>query len=221
MYVSSDGTAIITPTGGEKLNLMNVLEMSSSVVACAQDMVLATGKRVYVESSPTGYNRTTLQQTTTSAFESIFDSDNWKMVNHRQSTGGWARNVMIMEDDSGTEYFMIGAFGNGQSCYYGYLGTAYNNCLLKWSTGNTYDAAHRLGIGISGSTRPSELLDIAGHLTVDASGNVETDGTMQSAGYKSSTGTAGATADVDVAKVGGGTRTLHFENGLYTGYTDS
>lgn len=29
------------------------------------------------------------------------------------------------------------------------------------------------------------------------------------------------TADVDVAKVGGGTRTLHFSHGLYTGYSDS
>ena len=31
----------------------------------------------------------------------------------------------------------------------------------------------------------------------------------------------GLTADVDVAKAGGGTRTLHFVNGLYVGYTDS
>jgi hypothetical protein len=32
---------------------------------------------------------------------------------------------------------------------------------------------------------------------------------------------SGTTEDVAVAKVGGGTRTLHFEYGLYTGYTDS
>lgn len=38
---------------------------------------------------------------------------------------------------------------------------------------------------------------------------------------KATDGTAGATANVAVAKVGGGTRTLHFKNGLYTGYTDS
>ena len=44
---------------------------------------------------------------------------------------------------------------------------------------------------------------------------------LQSNGYKSSDGTAGATADVAVAKVGGGTRTLSFKNGLYTGYADS
>ncbi|HLE74915.1 MAG TPA: hypothetical protein VI864_02595 [Candidatus Bathyarchaeia archaeon] len=31
----------------------------------------------------------------------------------------------------------------------------------------------------------------------------------------------GVTADVPVAKVGGGTRTLHFVNSKYTGYTDS
>ncbi len=45
--------------------------------------------------------------------------------------------------------------------------------------------------------------------------------TIQPGGYKSSDGTAGVTADIAVAKVGGGTRTLHFKNGLYTGYTDS
>lgn len=32
--------------------------------------------------------------------------------------------------------------------------------------------------------------------------------------------TTGVTANVDVAKVGGGIRTLHFINGLFTGYTD-
>jgi hypothetical protein len=44
---------------------------------------------------------------------------------------------------------------------------------------------------------------------------------VKASGYKSSDGTAGATTDVAVAKVGGGTRTLSFKNGLYTGYTDS
>ncbi len=39
--------------------------------------------------------------------------------------------------------------------------------------------------------------------------------------HLSSDGTKGATANVAVAKVGGGTRTLHFKDGLYTGYTDS
>jgi len=51
--------------------------------------------------------------------------------------------------------------------------------------------------------------------------NQTVNGTMQASGYKSSDGTPGATEDVDVAKAGGGTRTLHFKNGLYTGYTDS
>ncbi|MDP2942410.1 MAG: hypothetical protein Q8O36_02715 [Candidatus Omnitrophota bacterium] len=39
--------------------------------------------------------------------------------------------------------------------------------------------------------------------------------------YLSSDGTKGVTANVAVAKVGGGTRTLHYKDGLYTGYTDS
>lgn len=40
-------------------------------------------------------------------------------------------------------------------------------------------------------------------------------------GYQSSDGTAGATASVEVARPGGGTRALQFKNGLYVGYTDS
>ena len=35
------------------------------------------------------------------------------------------------------------------------------------------------------------------------------------------TNATGKTDDVDVAKVGGGVRTLHFVNGLFTGYTDN
>lgn len=56
---------------------------------------------------------------------------------------------------------------------------------------------------------------------VIGTGLCDVHGTLQTDGYNSSDGTAGATADVDVAKVGGGTRTLTFKNGLYTGYTDS
>ena len=47
------------------------------------------------------------------------------------------------------------------------------------------------------------------------------DGVITPGGYNAADGTAGATANVDVAKVGGGTRTLSFKNGLFTGYTDS
>lgn len=44
---------------------------------------------------------------------------------------------------------------------------------------------------------------------------------LQATGFVASDGTAGATSDIAVAKVGGGTRTLHIKNGLCTGYTDS
>lgn len=53
------------------------------------------------------------------------------------------------------------------------------------------------------------------------SGDLEVWSTIKATGYKSSDGTDGATANVAVAKVGGGTRTLNFKNGLYIDYTDS
>jgi len=54
------------------------------------------------------------------------------------------------------------------------------------------------------------------------SGILDVLGTLQTDGYNSADGTAGATADVaTLAPDGTTTRTLHFKNGLYTGYTDS
>lgn len=44
---------------------------------------------------------------------------------------------------------------------------------------------------------------------------------LRAPGYRSSDGTAGVTGEVAVAKAGGGTRTLSFKCGLYTGYADS
>jgi hypothetical protein len=65
-------------------------------------------------------------------------------------------------------------------------------------------------------------LDAAGTTTLISNGTLATlSKPLKAAGYQSSDGTVGATADVAVAKVGGGTRTLHFKSGLYTGYTDS
>ncbi len=55
----------------------------------------------------------------------------------------------------------------------------------------------------------------------DSSNVLRTDDAFHAAGFKSSDGTDGVTEQVSVAKVGGGTRTLSFKNGLYVGYTDS
>jgi len=54
------------------------------------------------------------------------------------------------------------------------------------------------------------------------SGILDVAGTLQTDGYNAADGTSGATADVaTLAPDGTTTRTLHFKNGLYTGYTDS
>ena len=51
-------------------------------------------------------------------------------------------------------------------------------------------------------------------------GKLNVTGTVEADGYYSSDSTAGATADV-ATTYGAVTRTLHFKDGLYTGYTDS
>lgn len=60
-------------------------------------------------------------------------------------------------------------------------------------------------------------------ITLGSSSTTDTyvTGIVHADGYKSSDGSTGATASVAVAKVGGGTRTLNFKNGLYIDYTDS
>ncbi len=75
-----------------------------------------------------------------------------------------------------------------------------------------------LSAGLTGGRVPFATTN--GRLT-DSSSFTYDGSHLQSNGYKSSDGTVGATEDVAVAKVGGGTRTLHFKCGLYTGYTDS
>ncbi|GEM_PF-6314939 len=44
---------------------------------------------------------------------------------------------------------------------------------------------------------------------------------LESGRYISLDGTKGKTENVACAKPGGGTRTLHYKDGLYTGYMDS
>jgi hypothetical protein len=56
--------------------------------------------------------------------------------------------------------------------------------------------------------------------SVNVTGNFTATGNI-TGGHRSSDETSGATADVAVAKVGGGTRTLTFKDGLYISFADS
>lgn len=59
------------------------------------------------------------------------------------------------------------------------------------------------------------------NITIPTSGVITANNIFKASGYQSSDGSTGATTGVAVAKVGGGTRTLNFKNGLYIDYTDS
>ena len=83
----------------------------------------------------------------------------------------------------------------------------------------------QLRVGYDASNYFSVTVGSTGTVTLDAvgagAGFAFSDSCRFNGGTASSDGTAGATGSVATAKVGGGTRTLHFKNGLYTGYTDS
>jgi hypothetical protein len=95
----------------------------------------------------------------------------------------------------------------GGDTFYGDV-TWIDNKAARFGTGNDatilYDGTNLI---INPKAVGSGILDVAGTLQVD--------------GYNSADGTAGVTANVATLKSDLGTRTLHFKNGLYTGYTDS
>lgn len=98
------------------------------------------------------------------------------------------------------------------------------NCSVAYQTsGSTYGIYASVGNASSGSNDYAiygDALDTSAYAGY-FNGKVNVTGTTQSGGYKSSDGTDGATTTVAVAKVGGGTRTLSFKNGLYVSYSDS
>jgi len=74
--------------------------------------------------------------------------------------------------------------------------------------------------GVSGTSGIDGTSGIAG-----SSGSSGIDSTSGSSGQDGTSGTSGisytgTTADVEVLKFGGNIRILHFENGLFTGFTD-
>ena len=128
---------------------------------------------------------------------------------------------------------------SGQGWYFGC-----NQSTLSW---NLYDATHttmavrvfpKIGAAPPHMELPNDNAQIFWGAALDCSimydgtnmivnpanvgtGILDVLGVIQTDGYNSADGTAGATAGVAVAKVGGGTRTLTFKNGLYISYADS
>lgn len=128
----------------------------------------------------------------------------------------------------------IFTFGNGVAdtdYTVNFTGTT-NSGVFKWMEDEDYfqfsddvmlpdNEAVKFGTGINASIHYDGTNLIINPKAV-GSGILDVLGTLQTDGYNSSDGTAGATADVaTLAPDGTTTRTLHFKNGLYTGYTDS
>jgi hypothetical protein len=198
LYVGADGNVGIgTTSPNEKL------AVDGNIIA--NKFITGTG----------GTNKTTIQKTGISSFETIIDNEQWIMKNHRISSGAWSRNIMNFNNASDSSYFKIGAYGLGQTVYYAYLGEMYNNALLKFSTTNTEDNVNRLGIGLTGTTKPSALVDVAGALKIDTSGTLTTTGNV---GIGTTSPTAvlhlkAGTATVAPFKLTAGTNLTTPENG--------
>jgi hypothetical protein len=134
-------------------------------------------------------------------------------------TGDDDAGVFGQNDSSGTGVYAVSAQGTGlySRSYQDRAGHFYRN-VASPSTGNEVvfvhqDYASSSGVAMvirqDGSDNTLELKE--GATTV---AEFSKDGIIKTAGYKSSDGTAGATADYSI---GGGT--LHVKNGLVTGFT--
>lgn len=128
----------------------------------------------------------------------------------------------------------IFTFGNGVAdtdYTVNFTGTT-NSGAFKWMEDEDYfqfsddvmlpdNEAVKFGTGVDASIHYDGTNLIINPKAV-GSGILDVSGTVQSDGYNASDGSAGATADVaTLAPDGTTTRTIHFKNGLYTGYTDS
>ena len=147
-----------------------------------------------------------------SVMETYFTAERWTLRNI-YTGAGWARPLMQFEDAAASSYFQIGGYGSGQSFYYGYIGNAYNDAVLKWKTDGSF------GVNLSSTTHPSHPFQVgANSLVVNSSNNVgigltnpsrelQVNGGIRASDYYSSDNTAGATSTVSG---------LVFKNGLYT-----
>lgn len=64
--------------------------------------------------------------------------------------GGWARGFFTYLNSSNATYFMFGAYGNGQTVDYGFIGPAYNDTWQRWYPSGVVSITKNLCIGHSG-----------------------------------------------------------------------
>ena len=62
----------------------------------------------------------------------ILDGDNVVVRKPNYPSGGWARALLNFQEYTGTSLYQIGAYGSANTYTYGYLGTAYNDTIMKW-----------------------------------------------------------------------------------------
>ena len=61
---------------------------------------------------------------------SEFAADNWSFINHYMS-GGWARGIVNVKDNSNALQMQIGVHGSGQTLSRMYFGKAYNDFAME------------------------------------------------------------------------------------------
>jgi hypothetical protein len=75
--------------------------------------------------------------------------------------GGWARNLMRFQEYTGTDYFVLGAYGSDNTFGYGYIGEAYTDTWLRFYPSGMKVAIDQGSLGI-GTTAPTYKLDVSG-----------------------------------------------------------
>jgi hypothetical protein len=143
-------------------------------------------------------------------------------VLHGQSTGANCILDLFTKDTSGKSS-ILNLWSKGSPTD---ISVSERLVLYHLSTGAVIAS---LASGAGGVVRPLSIYcgTYTTQLVLNIDGSISTAGALTCGGIITSSsgfasgGDVGADGSVAVAKVGGGTRTMHFCSGLYTGYTDS
>ena len=233
--VGSTGTVTLSPAGSNpSVSISSRLTAANSSFTAAHGSFIGTGQNpgfVSRVQRPSG----TFAVSLTEAF-----SENTTTGLSSKSCGfGVYGNLQSGITAPTTEYvfFAAGASAAYNSTHFRLHNVAgktvsFDGDILVGGTSSTASArlhviktTEQIRVGYDASNYFSVTVGSTGTVTLDAvgagAGFAFSDSCRFNGGTASSDGTAGATGSVATAKVGGGTRTLHFKNGLYTGYTDS